>query len=204
MRKRRSGPSSTPGTPSLPASDPVAAPTSWSMLSRSLTDTERLGHLIGTALQGGEVLALYGEVGTGKTALVRGIAAGLGAAPRSVSSPTFVLIHEYQGRLRLAHADLYRLESAETLPHLGLEEYIDGRTVVAVEWAERAQSELPRDRVEIWFAHHSPNERTIAIVGIGNRSRQTLAHIFDQAQRVQGAKALPGIASPPPPRETST
>lgn len=141
--------------------------------------------MIGNGLQGGEVFALYGEVGTGKTALVRGIATGLGAASRSVSSPTFVLIHEYQGRLPLAHADLYRLESVQTLPYLGLEEYFDGRTVVAVEWAERAMNELPRDRIELRFTHQSETERTIIITATGPHSHQTLTRLFGQTIRLQ-------------------
>ncbi|HKN87258.1 MAG TPA: tRNA (adenosine(37)-N6)-threonylcarbamoyltransferase complex ATPase subunit type 1 TsaE [Nitrospiraceae bacterium] len=161
-----------------------AFPPSWSLASCSVADTECLGAMIGNGVQGGEVFALYGEVGTGKTALVRGIAAGLGAAPRSVSSPTFVLIHEYRGRLLLAHADLYRLESPQTMPHLGLEEYFDGRTIVAVEWAERAMNELPLDRVDIRFAHQSETERTIIIAATGPYSRQVLTSIFDQTSRL--------------------
>src|SRR3982750_1397362 len=123
-----SNPTSAKPANGLPA-DPMATSLSWSMLSNSVAETEQLGHIIGKGVVGGEVFALYGEVGTGKTALVRGLATGLGAAPRRVSSPTFVLIHEYQGRLPLAHVDLYRLESAQTVAHLGLEEYFDGQTV---------------------------------------------------------------------------
>lgn len=171
-------------------------PHSWSIVSCSTADTERLGHMIGAGLQGGEVLALYGEVGTGKTTLIRGIAAGLGAAPRKVSSPTFVLIHIYQGRLRLAHADLYRLESAQSLPHLGLEEYFDGRTVVAVEWAERAGDDLPLDRVEIRFAHESPTDRTVIITTTGPRADETLTRIFGHAIQLQCGKPSPASASP--------
>src|SRR5690349_2131229 len=133
MRKHRQAPSSTPAVKLTPTFDSTFPLPSWSLASCSVADTECLGAMIGNGVQGGEVFALYGEVGTGKTALVRGIATGLGAAPRSVGSPTFVLIHEYRGRLPLAHADLYRLESVQTVPHLGLEEYFDGRTIVAVE-----------------------------------------------------------------------
>lgn len=178
-------------------SEPIATTRSWSMVSRSLADTERLGHIIGHGLQGGEVFALYGEVGTGKTALIRGIAAGLGAIPRTVSSPTFVLIHEYHGRLPLAHADLYRLESAQTLPHLGLEEYFDGRTVVAVEWAERAGNELPCDRAEIRLGHQSQTERTIMITATGRRAHEALTRIFGHAIQLQCDEPPPMPASPP-------
>jgi tRNA threonylcarbamoyladenosine biosynthesis protein TsaE len=188
MRKRRRAPSSIPAGQSSLTSDPAATPSSWSIASRSLADTERFGHMIGEGLQGGEVLALYGDVGTGKTALIRGIATGLGASPRSVSSPTFVLIHEYRGRLPLAHADLYRLESAQTVPHLGLEEYFDGHTVVAVEWAERAMSELPLDRVELRFTHQSRTERAITVTATGPHSHQALTRIFCQAIPLQSGK----------------
>lgn len=197
MRKRRLA-STTPAMKTPTTSDLTATPHSWSMISHCLADTERLGHMIGNGLEGGEVFALYGEVGTGKTALIRGIAAGLGAAPRSVSSPTFVLIHQYQGRLPLAHADLYRLECAQTLPHLGLEEYFDGRTVVAVEWAERAGNELPLDRAEIRFAHQSQTERTILITATGPHAQQALTRIFGQTIPLQCGKPTP--AQRPPPR----
>src|SRR5262245_38662263 len=80
----------------------------WELKLWSPLDTERLGRALGSALQGGETLALYGPLGAGKTALVRGVAAGLGASREAVSSPTFVLVHEYRGRLPLAHIDLYR------------------------------------------------------------------------------------------------
>ncbi len=152
----------------------------WDCLSKSVADTDRLGRRIGRSLQGGEVLALYGELGSGKTALVRGLAAGLGAAPQSVSSPTFVLIHEYRGRLRLAHADLYRLDSAAELPHLGLSDYDDGRTVMAIEWADKAGSHLPADRLEIHLRHRSPNVREIALTPQGAQARRLLARVRTQ------------------------
>lgn len=180
-----------------PTSEPTATSHSWSIVSRSPVETERLGHMIGNGLRGGEVFALHGEVGTGKTTLIRGLAAGLGAPPRTVSSPTFVLIHEYQGRLPLAHVDLYRLESVQTLPHLGLQEYFDGRTVVAVEWAERAGNELPLDRTDIRFAHQSPTERTIVITTTGLRAHEALTRIFGHVIQLQCGKPTPAPASPP-------
>ena len=87
----------------------------------------------------GAVVLLYGELGAGKTAFVRGLAEGLGADPTEVSSPTFTLIQEYAGRLPLYHVDLYRLERAE-VDDLGLDELEAGAGVVAIEWADR----LPR------------------------------------------------------------
>ena len=159
----------------------------WHCLSKSVADTERLGRRIGRSLQGGEIIALYGELGSGKTALVRGMAAGAGASPRAVSSPTFVLIHEYHGRVRLAHADLYRLQSHAELPHLGLSDYEDGHTVTAIEWADRAGDELPADRLEIHLRHRSPTVRDIAFIPQGSGARRLLARV--RVQRRSGRTA---------------
>lgn len=126
-------------------------------------------------MSGGEVLALYGELGTGKTTLVRGVAAGLGVPGTSVSSPTFVLIHEYRGRLMVAHADLYRLAEAD-VRHVGLDEYLTGKTVLAIEWAERAARELPADRLEIRLSHGQP--RSIVFYPTGPRSQALLARVM--------------------------
>lgn len=152
----------------------------WLLHSRSIAETEQLGRLIGQSLAGGEVIALYGELGTGKTALVRGVAAGLGAPPRSVSSPTFVLIHEYQGRLRFAHVDLYRLSAATELYHLGLQDYFDGHTVVAIEWADQAGTELPSDHLAIQLIHQSKKSRTIRMSATGMQSRQLLHRLVSK------------------------
>ncbi len=149
----------------------------WHYRSKSVAETDRLGRRIGQSLRGGEVVALYGDLGSGKTALVRGMAVGLGASPLVVSSPTFVLIHEYHGRLRLAHADLYRLDSVEELPHIGLAEYDDGDTVTAIEWADKAGGHLPADRLEIHLEHRSPNVREIGFIPQGARARGLLARV---------------------------
>ena len=186
MRKPRSSRSPRPVRQARLASDTCASPAV--VHSRSLAETVKLGHTIGSLARGGEVFALYGEVGAGKTAFVRGLASGLGAAPRNVTSPTFVLIHEYHGRLRLAHADLYRLGSPATVAHVGLEEYFDGQTVVAVEWAERALNELPLDRMDIQFAHHSQTERTVTLSATGSRAQETLARVVTQTSHMRAAK----------------
>ena len=136
-------------------------------------------------------MALYGELGTGKTALVRGVAAGLGAPPRAVSSPTFVLVHEYRGRLRLAHADLYRIQTAAELPHVGLSDYLDGNTVVAIEWAEKAGPELPQDRLEIHLSHRREFSRGILLKASGSCSRGLLARVMKRCAARTHARALP-------------
>jgi tRNA threonylcarbamoyladenosine biosynthesis protein TsaE len=102
-------------------------------------ETFALGQTIAATLQAGTFVLLHGDLGAGKTAFVRGMAAGLDGNPDDVSSPTFVLIQHYKGRIPLVHVDLYRLESGAAVDDLGLEEMASG-AVVAIEWAER----LPR------------------------------------------------------------
>jgi tRNA threonylcarbamoyladenosine biosynthesis protein TsaE len=99
-------------------------------------ETAAAGERLAVSLHAGDVVLLYGELGAGKTAFVRGLARGLGARPEDVSSPTFTLVQEYRGRFTLYHVDLYRLEPAE-VDDLGLDELVVGDGVVAVEWAER-------------------------------------------------------------------
>jgi len=165
-----------------PAAKGSSGPVEWSQRSQSAAATEHLGLLIGQALQGGEVLALFGELGTGKTVLVRGIAAGLEAPPCSVSSPTFVLVHEYRGKLPLIHADLYRLESPRELDQLGLSDYVDGHHVLAIEWADKAGPDLPEDRLEVQVGHQSKTVRTITMKATGTVSRSLLARVRKQDQ----------------------
>lgn len=158
------------------------------------TATERLGRAIGRMLTGGEILALTGELGTGKTTLVRGIAGGLRAPTASVSSPTFVLIHEYRGRLPLIHADLYRLRTEAEVGSIGLEDYFTDQTVVAIEWADRFPDLLPRDRLEIDLSHRSPTGRTVRLRAQGPRSVALLSRVRPASLSAQRS---------PSPRRTS-
>lgn len=105
-------------------------------LTHSEAQTSAAGEQLAARVHPGDVILLHGDLGAGKTAFVRGLARGLGAAEDDVSSPTFTLVQEYRGRLMLYHADLYRLQPIE-VGDLGLDELSDGNAVVAVEWAER-------------------------------------------------------------------
>ncbi|MBA5866739.1 MAG: tRNA (adenosine(37)-N6)-threonylcarbamoyltransferase complex ATPase subunit type 1 TsaE [Nitrospira sp. CR1.3] len=139
----------------------------WEIISASVRETDRLGQAIGHGLRGGEILALFGPLGAGKTALVRGIAKGLGAATTGVSSPTFVLIHEYRGRLALAHVDLYRIDSLRDLESTGLGEYLSGPTVTVIEWADKGLAWLPDDRLEIELRHLTVESRRVRLAARG-------------------------------------
>jgi tRNA threonylcarbamoyladenosine biosynthesis protein TsaE len=114
-----------------------------SIISHSAAETFELGRSQATALSGGEVFALVGELGAGKTHFVKGLAAGLGYA-EEVTSPTFTLIHEYcGGGLPLYHMDFYRLDSEEEAARLGLDDYLALRGVIAIEWADKFPRLLP-------------------------------------------------------------
>ncbi len=153
---------------------PVGKP--WRLVLRTPHQTHRLGQCVGTLLRGGEVIALFGELGTGKTSLVRGMADGLLADSAAVSSPTFTLIHEYRGRLPLIHTDLYRLTTSQ-LDDTGLGDYVDGHTVVAIEWADRWTDGLPADRLEVRLAHHPPAARQVLLTATGPSSTRLLAEL---------------------------
>lgn len=138
--------------------------------TRAAAETEALGAWIGARLGPGDVVALSGELGAGKTVLARGIAEGAGAAGGHVASPTFTLIREYRGRVTIYHADLYRLDTPAQLADIGLEEILDGEGVTVIEWAEKAAHLLPPEYlwVEIRFTERD-DERTIELRPRGAR-----------------------------------
>jgi tRNA threonylcarbamoyladenosine biosynthesis protein TsaE len=136
-------------------------------------ETMALAERLGAWLTQGDVIALNGELGSGKTEFVHGLARGLGVPDEApVSSPSFALVHEYPGRLLLVHLDLYRLEDlpAELLPDL--EEYLAGGGVLAVEWARRLAPLLPADYLEVRLAILGETERELVFLGHGRRGRE--------------------------------
>ena len=139
--------------------------------------THALGQLLGESCAGGETLALIGPLGAGKTCLVRGLAVGLGAPAEAVTSPTFVLIHEYAGRAPLYHVDLYRLDARDAVNGLGLEEYIDSAGVTVIEWADRAPAVLPRDHLRITIEHLGGDRRRVTLHPQGARSAALAAQV---------------------------
>ena len=113
------------------------------IFSNSLSQTRKLGKKIGEILESGTVIRLIGDLGSGKTSLVQGIAEGLGVSPEYyITSPTFTLINEYPGRHTLYHVDLYRLETAVDFENIGLLDILFDDGVVAIEWAEKLAEDL--------------------------------------------------------------
>ena len=132
------------------------------ILTASEEETVGAGEQLGASLQPGDVVLLTGQLGAGKTAFVRGLARGVGAAPDDVSSPTFTLIQEYRGgRATLHHVDLYRLQAAE-VADLGLDELVSGGGIVAIEWAER-WDERPADAIDVRIEDTGDDRRQIRI-----------------------------------------
>ena len=141
--------------------------------SSSAEQTQRLGQWLGAELKGGDVIGLAGELGSGKTCLVQGIARGLGVDPGlPVTSPTFTLVGEYPGRVRLRHADFYRVESYARLEDAGFDDLLDSDTVLVVEWPERFPEVLPAERLDIRIALVSETERRLHVEGKGARAAE--------------------------------
>ena len=142
--------------------------------TKSAEETQRLGEQLGALLSAGDVLALAGELGSGKTTFIQGLAKGLGIDPDRVKSPTFVLLREYPGPVPLVHIDGYRLEGAESALWLDLDWLFSRRKVTAIEWADRLQACLPEERLELRFEHKRTNQREIRAVAHGARARQII------------------------------
>jgi tRNA threonylcarbamoyladenosine biosynthesis protein TsaE len=136
-------------------------------VKKTLEFGERLAH----TFQGGDVLALTGDLGAGKTLITRGIALGLGITAEQVTSPTFTLIQTYEGRLPVIHVDLYRLENPSAILQLGLEDYFTAKNIVIIEWADRFIQALPPDYLEIHLEHgDTETTRSMTIRATGPRS----------------------------------
>ncbi len=155
------------------------------MKERSITyhtssdqDTISLGHKLGTALREGDVVALAGELGSGKTCFAKGVALGL-EVPRGiiVTSPSFSLVNEYEGRCALFHIDAYRLESLSDFLSSGLDEYFNQGGVVVMEWADRWPEILPGWRVDVGFNIVDESSRKITLSGYDSRALEILQQL---------------------------
>jgi tRNA threonylcarbamoyladenosine biosynthesis protein TsaE len=132
-------------------------------------ETIQLGEFMGALVKPGAVIGMCGELGTGKTHLIKGFARGMGIDQRYyVTSPSFTIINEYPGRIPLNHFDLYRLDEASQLEELGYEEYFYGEGVTVIEWAEKVLSLLPQNRLMVEITYRRENQRKFKITGLGH------------------------------------
>ncbi|MFQ5823136.1 MAG: tRNA (adenosine(37)-N6)-threonylcarbamoyltransferase complex ATPase subunit type 1 TsaE [bacterium] len=120
------------------------------IVSNSPEETERLGEEFAYSLNPGDVVALIGELGSGKTVFIKGVCRGLNVED-DITSPTFTLIHEYNGRVPVYHLDFYRIKKSDEIRELGYDEYLLDEGICLIEWAERSIEHLPEKRFEIYF-----------------------------------------------------
>ena len=132
--------------------------------SKNENETEALGERLARSIPGGAVIAMYGDLGAGKTAFVRGMARGLGLDCR-VSSPTFTIVNEYLGERELIHFDMYRLSCADELFDIGWEDYIARGAICAVEWSENVEDAFYGDEIKVTIEKLSDSERKVTIEG---------------------------------------
>jgi tRNA threonylcarbamoyladenosine biosynthesis protein TsaE len=131
-------------------------------ISNSEAETSRIGSELASALEPGTVVAMYGDLGAGKTAFVRGMAQGLELDAR-VSSPTFTIVNEYLGRIPLFHFDMYRLADADELFEIGWEDYIQRGGICAVEWSENVEDAFYKDTIRVYIDKLGDTTRKIRI-----------------------------------------
>jgi len=138
--------------------------------TKSTSETIRIGKSIGSLLMSGDVVALVGELGTGKTQFIKGLATGVGVGkPTYISSPSFTLINEYAGKVPFYHIDLFRLKSEREAEELGLEEYFKGGGITAIEWADKMPSFLPQEMLWIHIRYTGKHTRSFEIIAKGKR-----------------------------------
>ena len=160
---------------------PPQASGTFEILSRSEEETGQLGERLGRAVEPGDVIALIGELGSGKTTLIRGLARGLGIDPNRVKSPTFVLLREYAGRVPLIHIDGYRLEGPSAVIWEDLDWMFSPKKATVIEWADRFEGCLPQEHLQLRLAHKSTSQRTIQVSAHGPRSQRLLELVQDEA-----------------------
>lgn len=139
--------------------------------TRSARATHALGRRLGRLLAPGDVVALVGELGAGKTQLVRGACAGAAVPEEEVSSPSFAIVATYRGRIPVHHADLYRIADEDELYGTGFGDLVGGEGALLVEWADRVPGALPEERLTLTLRHdaRAANVRHVAIEGVGER-----------------------------------
>jgi tRNA threonylcarbamoyladenosine biosynthesis protein TsaE len=161
----------------------LVAPPGWRCTTTSETETEKLAEQLAAALEPGVVVALVGNLGAGKTRLVRAVAVALGVDPQAIASPTFVLVHEYEGRWPIYHFDTYRLNDAGDFAALGVDEYFNSGGVCFVEWADRVLDDLPDDYLRVEITVTGASTREFKFRGTGPKSQTVVTRMVRLANR---------------------
>ena len=133
--------------------------------SNSDAETRNIGRRLGEQLTQGDVVCLYGDLGAGKTTMVKGIASALGIDERDITSASFTIIAEYHTKIPFYHIDLYRVAAGEC-HELGLQEYLGSQGIAVIEWAERAEEEMPDNVIRVDLRYVDDNSREIELQGI--------------------------------------
>ena len=158
----------------------MSVPCELTLATRDEPGTREIGRALGAACSGAMCVALSGPLGAGKTVLVKGMAEGLGMA-ETVTSPTFTFVNEYHGGgRRLTHADLYRIGSYEDLESIGWSDVVLEADVLAVEWAEHADGELPAPRIDVALVLGAGDERRVELRAVGAEAQAALARLQTQ------------------------
>ncbi len=148
------------------------------IISKSVHETFKIGKTIAKNLHKADIVCLFGELGSGKTVLTKGIAAGLGIKQSYVTSPSFVLIREYStAKMPFYHFDLYRLKAAKDIPVLGYEEYLYGEGITVIEWADRLKYLLPKEYLKIKLSVNLSLQRLLEFSAFGRRYKELLGKI---------------------------
>jgi tRNA threonylcarbamoyladenosine biosynthesis protein TsaE len=153
--------------------------------THSITETQELGQALGAGIHEAVIIALTGDLGTGKTAFVQGLAKGLDVSEKYyITSPTFTLINEYPGRHPLFHVDLYRIEHASELEEIGLDEILQQNAVIAIEWADRLFGETLSGHLRLFFRMVDEGTRQIDMFAYGHQADNLLKALEIQFQKM--------------------
>jgi tRNA threonylcarbamoyladenosine biosynthesis protein TsaE len=157
----------------------------FSVIASSPEQTWEIGRLLGKLLEAGDTVCLFGDLGAGKTNLAYGIARGLDVREQYITSPTFTFVNEYQGRVPLYHIDLYRLKGPDELENIGFDEYLESDGVTVIEWAERAEDELPVKRLSVYLSSVDDKSRELGFLPEGERYEKLVAELKKALDRTK-------------------
>ncbi len=159
--------------------------------SHSVESTVQLGEKIGRICRPGDVIALIGELGAGKTQFIRGLVGGLNGDPRQVSSPTFIMMCEYEADVRVVHIDAYRISGLSDLESIGYGDELLGKSIAAIEWADLIARDLPVDHLAVEIQHGENEARCITLIPRGPWQARLVQFDFKSDLRAGGVKSEP-------------